>query len=111
MLILKSKDLNRIFGGYTDVEWNWNSGNYRYGVGNLNSFLFTFVDQQFVKLKSKYKDRELLINYCNTTGFGEYNLMIADDCNINKNSYSRLGNRGDYETNNVSEPNKYLAGE
>ena len=37
--------------------------------------------------------------------------MISDDCNINKNSYSQLGNYGDYETNNVSEPNKYLAGE
>ena len=45
VLILKSKDLNRIFGGYTDVEWKWASGSSLYGAGNLNSFLFTFVDQ------------------------------------------------------------------
>ena len=37
--------------------------------------------------------------------------MIANDCNINKSSYSNLGCCGDYETNNVAEPYKYLAGE
>ncbi len=44
--------------------------------------------------------------------FGYDELVICDNCNLNKNSWSTYGNDTSlFEKLNISEPNKYLAGD
>jgi hypothetical protein len=33
-------------------------------------------------------------------GFGNENMVVTNDCNLNKNSHSHLGYGGSYETSN-----------
>ncbi len=55
--LLKSKDHNKIFGGYTDIPWTNITG---FKKGNGNSFLFSLNDDfNFIIYKCLRKEREI----------------------------------------------------
>jgi hypothetical protein len=89
-----------VFGGFTPVEWEsdscWKSDS------SLRSFLFTLRNPHGVspRIFALGKDKERGAIYCDwklCAGFGWYDICISDNCNTNRNSYTRIGTRyGDH---------------
>ena len=82
LTIVKS-EMGRVFGGFTDISWELDSGNFK--EGNGNSFIFSVRDDQnIVKLKCLKKEKEVyhkqqfLSSFGGTCGFRLYS-----DCNKN----------------------------
>jgi hypothetical protein len=77
--------MGKVFGGYTDISWQSSGG---YKTGNGNSFIFSLRDDSnFVKLKCLKKEYEFYYNSLFSFG-GEGGFLLADNCNININSWS-----------------------
>ena len=78
-------------GWYTDICWTFNE----YGAwkeGNGNSFIFALKDdKELIKLRCKKKNEEIIICDDLLSSFGDWDLWIYDDCNINYYSRSNLG--------------------
>lgn len=91
-VILIKDTNNKIFGGYTDLDWGvkeeWICN------GNKNSFLFSFnIDKRIVKCKCLNNSHEIFGGSLSwITLFGNTSLRICSDCNLNSNSYSLLYN-------------------
>jgi len=90
LTLIKSSNGN-VFGGFTTA--NWNSGSY---ATDSNAFLFSLINQfnDPVKLNIKSDMIQYAIyaypSYGPTFGTG-HDLHIADQSNLNTNSYSNLG--------------------
>ena len=98
--IIKSSN-NNIFGGYTNVAWTKHANIY---YPNQNAFLFSLVNKDnepikikiginmnFISLQGSF-DRMSSSNHCGPLfgRFPKYDLIIADNCNLNSNSWSDL---------------------
>lgn len=115
LILLRSKDYNKIFGAYTGIPWTSILG---WKDGNGSSFLISYrEDKTFIQLKCLDKEYEVYHSEKEIIQFGIFgNLYICNDCNITKNSCSYLGCNNSYEVPNgllpnSNEANKYLAGE
>jgi hypothetical protein len=85
---VKSQGYNRVFGGFTDIAWKI-SGSYQ--PGNGNSFIFSLKkDLNFIKFKCLNYQIEVY-HRSSYVYFGNDNLLISTDCNINKDSCVKLG--------------------
>ena len=79
----------KISGWYTDIQWTSYGG---WIKGSGNSFLFVLRDEiNLVKLRCKYKKKEVGHYKDLFCCFGEYDLCIWSDCNINYVSSSWIG--------------------
>ncbi len=77
--------MQRIFGGYTDIQWTSDEG---YKSGSGNSFLFTLRDDMnFITLRCTNKKIEVYHYIERLCCFGP-DLFIKDNCNINYHSGS-----------------------
>ncbi len=80
---------HRIFGGYTDIPWT-SVGNFN--EGNGNSFIFSMRDDMsFMKIRCLNTKKEVFDDKDLLCCFGNSDLLIDNDCNINKSSESKLG--------------------
>jgi hypothetical protein len=93
---------SRVFGGYTRLAWDSVSG-YKNEPGCLDGFIFTLCCATTGKPK-KYDltvDGRTKAIWCGATYgpiFGGHDLLICDQCNASRNSYSNIGTsyyRGD----------------
>ena len=83
--------MGKVFGAYTDISWQ-NDGYSKSGKGN--SFVFSLRDDfNFIKFKCLNKKEEVNHNenYLTYIGSGASGFKIANECNINKRSFSCLG--------------------
>ena len=97
--MIKSKEQNKIFGGYTDIPWT-NSGAFK--LCNGNSFIFSIKnDNNFIVYKCLDMSKE--VYHKNTfIEFGNSNLTLYGDNNIKKDGYASLGKDGCYEVHGMS---------
>ena len=73
MLLLKSKEHLKVFGGYPDIPWTTER---RFKTGNGNSFLFS-LDDDFNFIKYKCLDKEREVYHCDEfIDFGGDNLIV-----------------------------------
>jgi len=106
--IVKSRN-GYIFGGYTQADWSgyWN---YKY---DSNAFLFSLINgyNTSVKMPIIYPSYAIYASdyYGPTFGSG-YSLYIADQADINRNSYSYLYGSIYQIPSFVSDANAFLAG-
>jgi hypothetical protein len=95
LIIIKS-ETGEIFGGYTDISWTSykiRSKGDELKAGKGNSFLFSLrQDFNFTQLKCKNKKSEVSHLKDWLCCFGDNDLFINNDCNMNNLSYSNLGN-------------------
>jgi hypothetical protein len=89
LTIIKSTNGN-VFGGYADTAWS-SFGEYKYSA---NSFLFSLVNNQSEPVKlACFNARESILCRKETGPvFGHSDIFISDKSDMNKNSYSKLGN-------------------
>ena len=81
-IILIENDYNTIFGGYTSKSWNEDGLH----DSDKNAFLFQIKPNiNIFKQRSNAGSHAIYHNFA----FGETDLVINDNCNENKNSYSR----------------------
>ena len=76
--MIKSKENDRIFGGYTNIAWTIDGKGYK--KGNGSSFIFSLKDDHsFLISKSLIKDHEV---YHGSQGiaFGYDNLAVYGNC-------------------------------
>jgi len=102
---VKSKQYNKIFGGYADVNWNA-SGNYK---NSTKSFLFSITEKAKFNIKA---GSQMYGTYANAsygpTFGGGHDFMISDNANANTSSYSNFGhsynagNNGGYDQNKLA---------
>ena len=103
-MLIKSKENQSIFGGFTDIAWTNDGGGYK--KGNGNSFIFSLRDDNtFVKLKSLIKDHE--VYHGTGIAFGYNNLTIFSDCDKKSDSRANLGRNNDYEANGLNQQEAY----
>jgi hypothetical protein len=89
-----------IFGGFTPVKWESGWGKWK-GDDSLRSFLFTLRNphgvppRKFALRETKKKYAIYCKSECFAFGGGGYgcDIHISDNCNANKNSYTRIGTR------------------
>lgn len=91
LTIVKSTYGN-IFGGYTSVALNANNTYYK----DLNAFLFSLVNSCDTPLIFEHNlndnNNSIYGGSANGPTFGSgHDLVISDNCNLNSNSYSKLG--------------------
>jgi hypothetical protein len=86
-----------IFGGFTPVKWDSNS--YNKGDDSLQSFLFTLRNPHGVlprkfALRAEKKQHAIYCNsaYCAAFGSGR-DIGVTDNCNANRDCYTRIGTR------------------
>jgi hypothetical protein len=90
-LILMTKGF--IFGGFTPVAWDSNSG---YKTDNSQkSFVFTIKNPQNIEPRKFALSSASLAIYCGSDRgptFGSHSIYVANDSNSNNSSYTDLGN-------------------
>ncbi len=126
LTVIKSSNGN-IFGGFSWAYWGVlkNNSNYyhtyeyvRYNTGyknDSNAFLFSLVNE--FQVPAKFKIHESKSDYAiysssyygPTFGTG-FDLFVADESNINTNSYSYLGSAYQFKKGHFKSYNSYLAG-
>lgn len=71
-LSLLFSELDRLFGGYTDISWTTPIGNTKKVEGKGNSFLFTFDNEQKMKIfKCLKKENEVYHSRNDMVVFGD----------------------------------------
>jgi hypothetical protein len=95
-LTLISDTDGNVFGGFTPVKWESDSWKFKCD-DSLRSFLFTLrnphgVPPRKLALKAEKKQFAIRCNstYCATFGYG-YDIYVANNCNTNRSSYTRIG--------------------
>ena len=79
LMIIKSGN-NKIFGGFTDIEWG---GNEQDNGQNVRSFLFSLRDDQSIlKIAHINKDQDVCHDWQNLVSLGGLDIEI----NLNSNS-------------------------
>ena len=90
LTLLKAKENNFIFGGFTMVSWDSSSG----WKSDANAFIFSLTnkDNQPLKMKIGLFRHQYAIRCHSSFGprFGD-DIHIADDANTTMDSYSNLG--------------------
>jgi hypothetical protein len=108
LTVIKSKQYNFIFGGFTTAQWNQNLNSY---ISDSDAFLFSLVNAYNtpVKMISTYYPQYAIYsdnNYGPTFG-GGHDIYLPDNSNI-ANGYSSIYT---YQLPNfVADRNSFLAG-
>ena len=99
LIIIKTTNGN-IFGGYTEQDWS----GFQF-KNDQNAFIFSFINKESKKLKMKCLKPENAIFSFDQVGivFGgfEADICIADDSDIENNSFSRLSGQS-YNSQDLS---------
>lgn len=98
----------RIFGGFTNVDIELNSG-YK---TDESSFIFSMTDKKKFPILSSKDSKALHFSNSNFICFGYHSLVIKEDCCKNFNSYSNPSNEICYDyLLDIKNVDKYLAGD
>jgi len=92
LIIIKSTN-GYVFGGYTEKSWNHSGGLFSDAKNDPNSFIFSLINknQRPIKLKWLQKYAIYCHTMCGPVFGGGSDLSIADQSNVNTDSYSNLG--------------------
>jgi len=92
LIIIKSTN-GYVFGGYTEKSWNHSGGLFSDAKNDPNSFIFSLINknQRPIKLKWSQKYAIYCHTMCGPVFGGGSDLSIADQSNVNTDSYSNLG--------------------
>jgi hypothetical protein len=93
LTILKAKDSEFIFGGFTTAEWESNSFKNK---SDPNAFIFSLTNKDSIPLKIKINPNEHRHAICCNTSYGPTfgngcDIHIANNANTTTKSYSNLG--------------------
>jgi hypothetical protein len=92
LTIFKAKESSYIFGGFTSVSWDRSKKH----KSDQNAFIFSLTNKDNTPLKMKIDSNEQKYairchpKFGPTFGSG-YDIRIADNANISRSNYSRLG--------------------
>jgi len=103
MICIVQDTSGKIFGAYTDINFDSYTNNYK--SGQINSFVFMFRDNKTIdKSKCLNASNEIYCNtnYSMTLGNGHCFYIYPSSCNNGANNYINLTN-GVYE--NIASPN------
>jgi hypothetical protein len=78
---------NKIFGGFTTVPWRTDCS----FSPDPYAFLFSISHSTAHKLIRPYSDKAVFMNEEFMMIFGCGDLVVSDQCNLNTNSVSKLG--------------------
>ena len=92
LIIIHSSE-GRVFGGYTDIEWQSKGGG---KTGNKTSFIFSLRPEEDNKLVRLNHLANVEVYHDDTLTFGVQTFEIKDDCQEGENCRSNLS-YGSYE--------------
>ena len=86
-ITLVRTEKNRIFGGFTDAEWDKSA---EYKKGN-KGFIFS-VDNNKIYY-NKNNDYNIYCSFISGPVFGNFNFKISNNCNKNRDSYDKTNSK------------------